>query len=234
MFDHLTRRPVCVAVVYTAVWSGFLIAVPASFRSDYFVSKPFEGRKIIIPDVSDVGVPEAHVVSEFFLEVLEQHDFVFNLYEVQDPVRPRVIVWSEREEHVDVVSALVHLVPRLEEVVWACVPEAPAAGAIYEHPVGLQGLDDNFRKFCINDFPPEGVVHVRDVFVEPEDGEALRDGPPVVVVAQVPVTAHEHGDFPLHGGRIAVLHGQVDELPPSEVLTEKPRGSAKAASEHET
>ena len=122
----------------------------------------------MVPLVPDVGVAELHVVKELFLEVLEHHAVVFHLDEVHDPVRPRVLVWAEGEEHVEVVGALVHLVAGLPEVVGAGVPKALAAGVLDKHPVGLEGFDEDPGELGVDDALLERVVHVDDRSVEPK------------------------------------------------------------------
>jgi len=81
-----------------------------------------------------------------------------------------------------------------------------------EHPVGLEGFDEDPGELGVDDALLERVVHVHDRSVEPKNRQALRYRTAVVLVAHVAVAAHEHGHPPLHRRCLAVLDGQVHPL----------------------
>jgi len=100
VLDDATRRAVGIVVVFAAVFVSFLEAGPADLCVDNFVAEALESGKVLVPLVAHVGMAELHVVKEFFLEVLEHHAAVLHLDEVHHPVRPGVLVRTERQEHV--------------------------------------------------------------------------------------------------------------------------------------
>ena len=82
-----------------------------------------------------------------------------------------------------------------------------------QQAVGLQALHDDFGKLMLDDALLEGVVHVDNVVLKLEDGQAARDRAFVIGVAHVTVAAHKHRHRPLFKQRLAVLDGKFTSSP---------------------